>query len=197
MADDVAAAGEIASSVSDLYLIKKYSSRRLYDSQLGRFITLEELDRLIRQGKTIRVQNAAGEDETRAILLQILSEREAGGEPLLSAEVLHEMVRIYGHAMHSPFGRYLREGLAVVRKQREAWRDSLPETLRVATQGVVDKLVSQSVDWMRSTQAIWSGDTTAVESQTQAAPEPAPKPKPVKPRSPRKRSARTAKPGKR
>lgn len=144
----------------ELYLVKKYSSRRLYDVQAGSFITLEDLDRLIRQGKTIKVQNAKGEDETRGILLQILLEREAGGEPLLSADVLHEIVRIYGHAMQSPFGRYLEDGLAVMRKQREAFQSSLPETLRQATQGVVETLVSQSMDWMRTTQAIWMGEDT-------------------------------------
>ena len=158
--------------MSKPYVIKKYSSRRLYDVQSGAFITLEALDRVIRQGHTIHVVNAKGEDETRGILMQILMEREAAGEPLLSVDVLHEIVRMYGHAMQSPFGRYLEDGLAVMRKQREAWQNSLPESFRQATHGMVDTLVSQSMDWMRTTQSLWMGkqQKPAAEQHARDAP---------------------------
>lgn len=153
------------------YRIKKYSSRRLYDVQTGSFITLDELDRLVRRGETLEVVNAKGEDETRTTLLQLLTEREAGGEPLLSVQALHEIVRMYGHAMQTPFGRYLEEGLAVMRQQREAWQSSLPTSFREATQGVVDTLVSQSMDWVRAGQALWAPPPAEAEQRNDRAPE--------------------------
>lgn len=158
-------------SMAPTYRIKKYSSRRLYDVQTGSFITLDELDRLVRRGETLEVVNAKGEDETRTTLLQLLTEREAGGEPLLSVQALHEIVRMYGHAMQTPFGRYLEEGLAVMRQQREAWQSSLPTSFREATQGVVDTLVSQSMDWVRAGQALWAPPPAEAEQRNDRAPE--------------------------
>lgn len=137
------------------YLVKKYSSRRLYDVAAGRFVTLAELDRVIRRGRNIRAVDAKGHDITRGVLLQILTEREEDGEPLLSIDVLHEMVRLYGNVMQGPFGRYLEDGLALLRKQRKVLRDSLPRTLREAALSTVDHLVEQQTTlWQQSQEAL-------------------------------------------
>lgn len=138
-------------TASEPFLVKRYSSRRLYDVTGGRFVTLAELDRLIRSGRTIRVVDSKGHDITRSVLLQILMEREEGGEPLLSAEVLHELVRLYGNVMQGPFGRYLQDGLALLRKQREAWQEALPETFRGATASAMQHFLDQQMNlWKQS-----------------------------------------------
>lgn len=138
-------------AATEPYLIKRYSSRRLYDVANGQFVTLAELDRVIRSGRTIRVVDAKGHDITRSILLQILTEREEGGEPLLSAEALHELVRLYGNVMQGPFGRYLQDGLAMLRKQRETWQESLPDALRGATSSAMQRFLDQQMNlWKKS-----------------------------------------------
>ena len=46
-------------------LIKRYANRKLYDQSRSRYVTLEELEELIRQGREIRVVDAvSGEDLT-------------------------------------------------------------------------------------------------------------------------------------
>lgn len=139
------------------YLIKKYSSRRLYDVAAGSFVTLDDVDKLIRKGRRIKAVDAKGKDITRGLLLQILTEREEGGEPLLSVDILHEMVRLYGHAMQGPFGRFLEDGMAVMRKQREAWQSALPDALKQGTSGLVGKLLDQQATWWNAAQQAWTG----------------------------------------
>lgn len=64
------------------HLIKKYSNRKLYDTQTRRYITLEDIARLVREGGNVTVvQRDTGEDLTPAILSQIVAreERQGGG----------------------------------------------------------------------------------------------------------------------
>ncbi len=59
-------------------VIKKYPNRRLYDTELSRYITLADLRDRVVEGVDFVVQDAnSGEDITRSILLQIITEQEA------------------------------------------------------------------------------------------------------------------------
>lgn len=155
--------------MAESYLIKKYSSRRLYDVAAGSFLTLGAVDRLIRQGRRIKAVDAKGTDITRSVLLQILTEREEGGEPLLSVDSLHEMVRLYGDAMQGPFGRFLDDGMAAMRKQQDTWRNTVPDAFRQGTIGIVGKLLEQQGALWKTVQQVWHG---SAEEQKPAAPKP-------------------------
>lgn len=144
-------------SMADPYLIKKYSSRRLYDVEAGRFVTFGDVDQLIRHGRTIKVIDAKGRDATRGVLLQILTEREEGREPMLSVEILHEMVRLYGDVMQGPFMRFLDQGFVMMRKQREAWLSTLPEAFRQGTSSNLSELLDQQAKWWQTAQSTWLG----------------------------------------
>jgi polyhydroxyalkanoate synthesis repressor PhaR len=168
-----AADGEEA--VAEPYLIKKYSSRRLYDVAAGGFLTIGDVDRLIRQGRRIKVVDAKGKDATRGVLLQILTEREEGGEPLLSVDLLHEMVRLYGNAMQGPFGRFLEEGMAVLRTQREAWQEAMPDAFRQGTSGIFGRLMQQQASWWKAAQDAWLGSGDEQEPPTPPTAKPPPR----------------------
>ena len=59
------------------YVIKRYSNRKLYDTQESRYVTLEEIEEMIRAGKEISVVDAAsGEDLTAVTLTQIILENQ-------------------------------------------------------------------------------------------------------------------------
>ena len=59
------------------YVIKRYSNRKLYDTQESRYVTLEEIEEMIRGGKEISVVDASsGEDLTSVTLAQIILENE-------------------------------------------------------------------------------------------------------------------------
>ena len=78
---------------SDAVIIKKYGNRRLYDTSTSRYINLEEIAALIRNGKEVRVLDAkTGEDLTRVTLTQIIVEDAKGGPTGLPLELLRQLI---------------------------------------------------------------------------------------------------------
>lgn len=76
------------------YLIKKYPNRRLYDTRRSRYIVLADIRSMIRDGHEVRIVDSQGGREiTRNILLQIVADREAGAEQLLTSDVLIDLIR--------------------------------------------------------------------------------------------------------
>ena len=93
-------------------VIKKYPNRRLYDTDTSTYITLAEVKQLVMARAPIVVRDAkTGEDITRAILLQIILEEEAGGAPMFTEAVLANIIRFYGHAMQGFMGNYLEKNI--------------------------------------------------------------------------------------
>ncbi len=73
--------------------IKKYSNRRLYDTEVSSYINLDALAELIRGGEQIRVVDAkSGEDLTHTVLLQIILETQ-GLKELFPSGFLHRIIR--------------------------------------------------------------------------------------------------------
>lgn len=69
-------------------------SRKLYDTTDSRYISLEEIPGLIRDGEVLRVvDNVSGADVTGQVLAQVISESERRGVSFLSVEALHEIIR--------------------------------------------------------------------------------------------------------
>lgn len=76
-------------------LIKRYGSRKLYDTEESRYVSLDELAGWIRSGQQIRViDNKTSDDVTSQTLTQIISEEGRKGTALLPNEMLHELIRI-------------------------------------------------------------------------------------------------------
>lgn len=105
-------AGNNSSKADANRIIKKYPNRRLYDTLTSSYITLSDIKELVMTGAMFRVLDAkTDEDLTRAMLLQIILEAEAGGAPLFSEAVLANLIRTYGHAMQSYMGSFLEKNL--------------------------------------------------------------------------------------
>ena len=93
-------------------VIKKYPNRRLYDTDTSTYITLAEVKKLVMERVPVQVRDAkTGEDLTRAILLQIILEEEAGGAPMFTEAVLANIIRFYGHAMQGSMGASLEKNV--------------------------------------------------------------------------------------
>lgn len=81
-------------SMSETILIKRYASRRLYNTKSSEYVTLEEVAGLIRDGKEVEIRDRkSGEDLTRQFLLQIITEQQCKGESSLPINVLTGLVR--------------------------------------------------------------------------------------------------------
>jgi polyhydroxyalkanoate synthesis repressor PhaR len=76
------------------HLIKKYANRKLYDTQTSRYITLEGIAGLVREGHVIEVVDRdTGQDLTQVVLSQIVLEEEKRGPARLvdaGADAIHE-----------------------------------------------------------------------------------------------------------
>ena len=93
-------------------LIKKYPNRRLYDTRTSSYITLADVKELVLAHAQFQVVDAkTGEDLTRAILLQIILEEEAGGMPMFTSDLLSQLIRFYGNAMQGMVGNYLEKNM--------------------------------------------------------------------------------------
>ena len=73
-------------------VIKKYGNRRLYDTSTSRYINLEELSDLVRNGNEVKVVDAkTGEDLTRLTLMQIIVEDAKEERAPLPLELLRQL----------------------------------------------------------------------------------------------------------
>ena len=75
-------------------LIKRYGSRKLYDTEESRYVSLEELGTWIREGQEIRViDNATSDDVTAQTLTQVILEQSRRGTAQPPSELLHALIR--------------------------------------------------------------------------------------------------------
>ena len=112
--------------------IKKYSNRRLYDTDESRYVTLEELADKVRGGTDIRVLDAkSGADLTQATLAQIIIESRGAGK-LLPVPLLTQLIRMRDDALAEFLGRYL-SGALELYVQARSGAQSLSPYLPLAT----------------------------------------------------------------
>jgi polyhydroxyalkanoate synthesis repressor PhaR len=102
------------------YVIKRYSNRKLYDTEESRYVTLDEIEEMIRDGKEIAVVDAAsGEDLTSVTLAQIILENERSHRAALPSAFLHQLIK-YGEAWQEFWQRSMKSSLeGIVGNQRE------------------------------------------------------------------------------
>ena len=85
-------------------LIKRYESRKLYDTEESRYVSLDEISTWIRQGQEVKVvDNATGSDVTSQTLTQIILDEGRRGTSFLPSELLHDLVRMGERAVSSGF----------------------------------------------------------------------------------------------
>jgi len=93
--------------------VKRYGggSRKLYDTEESRYVSLDEVAAWVREGQDVQVlDSGTGEDVTRQILAQIILEGEKQGASLLSADLFHEVIR-RGEAALAARMEQLQEGV--------------------------------------------------------------------------------------
>ena len=89
-------------------LIKRYASRRLYNTETSDYVTLEDIAIFIRQGRDVQIVDLkSGDDLTRQYLLQIIAEHEGRGESVLPINVLTDLVRSYTTEVQSVVPQFL------------------------------------------------------------------------------------------
>jgi len=89
-------------------LIKRYASRRLYNTETSDYVTLEDIAGFIRDGRDVQIVDLkSGDDLTRQYFLQIIADHESRGENVLPLEVLTDLVRSYTTQAQSVVPQFL------------------------------------------------------------------------------------------
>jgi polyhydroxyalkanoate synthesis repressor PhaR len=116
--------------MSNERVIKKYANRRLYDSTDSRHVTLDDIRKMIVSGEKVKVvDDKSGEDLTRAVLLQVISEQEQFGTPVLSTELLEGIIRFYGNPVQEMLTRYMEQSIGAITRQQQAMRAEMAKVM--------------------------------------------------------------------
>ena len=134
-------------------IIKKYPNRRLYDTEISSYITLEEVRQLVLDGEDFEVRDAkSGEDLTRSVLLQIIAEHEETGQPMFTTQLLSQVIRFYGDSMQGFMGSYLEKSLQIFLDQQQKFRSQLNNILGQTPWSMLNDMTERNLDLWKSVQ---------------------------------------------
>lgn len=127
-------------------IIKKYPNRRLYDTEISSYITLEEVRQLVLDNEDFEVRDAkSGEDLTRSVLLQIISEHEDKGQPMLSPQLLSQIIRFYGDSLQGFMGNYLERSMQLFLEQQQQFRSQMGGMLGQTPWAMLNQLTERNM----------------------------------------------------
>jgi polyhydroxyalkanoate synthesis repressor PhaR len=107
-------------------LIKRYASRRLYNTETSDYVTLEDIAGFIREGREVQIVDLkSGDDLTRQYLLQIIAEHESKGESVLPVDVLTDLVRSYMGGNTSVVPQFLQASFEMLRDGQSRMMDNM------------------------------------------------------------------------
>ncbi|MCG3143013.1 MAG: hypothetical protein HONDAALG_00319 [Gammaproteobacteria bacterium] len=107
-------------------VIKKYPNRRLYDTTESKYITLDDVKKLVLEGVPFLVTDKqTGEDITRNILLQIIIEQEEAGSPVFSTDMLQQLIGFYGKSMQGAASNFIQQSLGMLAEQQQAFQQQM------------------------------------------------------------------------
>ncbi|MEM7099976.1 MAG: polyhydroxyalkanoate synthesis repressor PhaR [Pseudomonadota bacterium] len=110
-----------------MHKLKKYPNRRLYDMTDSKYVTVEDVRRLIIKGESISVIDSKDEsDLTRTVLLQILAEQEQSGTgTVLTNRTIEQLIRFYDDRFGRVASRYIEEAISAFLEHQHMYRDRM------------------------------------------------------------------------
>ena len=128
-------------------IIRKYTNRRLYDTETSKHINQEDVRKLIAAGTEVRIiDDASGDDITRGVLLQLVAEQELGGRPVLSDQMLTQIIRFYEHPMQGMFGAYLQQSFEAFLQQQQGLQEKMEGMLQGGPFAALQEMAAQNME---------------------------------------------------
>jgi polyhydroxyalkanoate synthesis repressor PhaR len=107
-------------------LIKRYASRRLYNTETSDYVTLDDIAGFIRDGREVQIIDLkTGDDLTRQYLLQIIAEHESRVENVLTVDMLTDLVRSYTSQAQSVVPQFLAASFEMLRESQSKMMENL------------------------------------------------------------------------
>lgn len=140
-------------------LLKKYPNRRLYDTCISSYVTLEDVRQLVLEGEEFEVRDArSNQDITRLVLLQIIAEREEEGAPMLTTASLQLMIRFYGDPLHGFMSRYIERSLQLFLEQQHTLRKQLGGLISNSPFAMLNQIAERNLElWKNFQQGVLKG----------------------------------------
>jgi polyhydroxyalkanoate synthesis repressor PhaR len=127
--------------------IRKYPNRRLYDTSKSQYINLEAIKELVMLHQEFEViDSKTGENLTKAILLQIISEQEGNDQQaLLTETVLKQLIRFYGSDLQIFMRQYLEQSIATFLDRQDAMQGVMQEFMEASPLNVFNQMMEQNL----------------------------------------------------
>lgn len=132
--------------------IKKYPNRRLYDTSKSQYVNLEAIKDLVMSHKEFEVVDSkTGENLTKSILLQIITEQESNDQQsLLTQTVLKQLIRFYGSDMQTFMRQYLEQSVSLFLERQDALQNAVSDLMGGSSPLVAfNKMMEQNMNWWR------------------------------------------------
>ena len=141
-------------------LIKRYASRRLYNTETSDYVTLEDIAGFIRKGREVQIVDLkSGDDLTRQYLLQIIAEHESRGENVLPVNVLNDLVRSYMLPGGGMMPQFLQGSFEMLRENQAKMMKNMSAINPMVNLPGFEALKAQQEAFMKAMTSGWSGST--------------------------------------
>jgi polyhydroxyalkanoate synthesis repressor PhaR len=139
-------------------VIKKYANRRLYDATDSRHVTLDDIRKMIAGGARVKiVDDKTGADLTRAVLLQVISEQEQFGTPVLSSELLESIIRFYGNPVQQMLTQYMEQSVGGLLKQQKAMQAEMTKAMESPLAPIAELTRQNMERWAKLQSSLLAG----------------------------------------
>jgi polyhydroxyalkanoate synthesis repressor PhaR len=109
-------------------VIKKYPNRRLYDTSGSRYVNLDDIAALVQQGKDVQVvDDKTGQDITRLVLTQIITEHTKERPTGLPLELLRQVIMASDQVRQEFLMWYLKSAFDTYQKVQDTVQSRLSE----------------------------------------------------------------------
>lgn len=132
-------------------LIKRYASRRLYNTETSDYVTLEDIAGFIREGRDVQIVDLkSGDDLTRQYLLQIIAEHESRGENVLPVGVLTDLVRSYTSQAASVMPQFLQASFDMLRDSQSRLVENMTRANPMASMPGFEAMQAQQEAFLKA-----------------------------------------------
>jgi polyhydroxyalkanoate synthesis repressor PhaR len=157
-------------NTSQPLLIKRYASRRLYNTETSDYVTLEDIATFIRDRREVQIVDLkSGDDLTRQYLLQIIAEHESRGESVLPVDVLTDLVRSYTSQSMSVVPQFLAQSFEMLQSGQSKMMENMGAMNPLTKMPGFEAMQAQQQTFMNS---MMGGMTPPSATSEPAKPEP-------------------------
>lgn len=145
-------------------LIKRYASRRLYNTETSDYVTLEDIAGFIRDGREVQIVDLkSGDDLTRQYLLQIIAEHESRGENVLPVTVLNDLVRSYMLPGGGMMPQFLQSSFEMLRENQSKMLENMNAMNPMSAMPGFEAMKAQQEAFLKAMTGGWTGGASGPE----------------------------------